>query len=498
MELSYIFYQLKHAGIDLWTAECLSDCPVRMFQLYTPEVRTARDILYIATDEQVSFPGNLPDAGAFLIVSPRDCSSTFPDSVVVKPIVVSELVNFLSDLFSSYQSMCLAAKDREPDLFSLMNQIEKTLGIPATLIGGNMTGIAYSVGVGAMRFVNDEAESASIQSQIIWDKEFFDTQETRDVFLYENHLLEEQVTLMLCYNIFVRNRFQARFALLYKDEWRTEYLRPVVRMLGQELSAYFSASPERGRAMQKTVAFYEAMGRVVSGARMEDILDLNQFGWYADQEYRIYVFRFDARFPMKVSREYLQNKLEEFLGECFITDRQGEIICVCNRSISGFTFTESRERLVAFLMEHICKVGISNCFRDLFETPRYINQAQWAMKLGHQKNPMHWYHHFRDYTYEYILEQSIREFPVEEIVMPELFALLERDREKGSALFETLELYIRNKCNGQATAKQLFIHRTTFLYRMKQIEELTHLDIQNEQVYKRLLISFELYRRKNQ
>lgn len=51
-----------------------------------------------------------------------------------------------------------------------------------------------------------------------------------------------------------------------------------------------------------------------------------------------------------------------------------------------------------------------------------------------------------------------------QLIMPELYTLLEWDREKGSNLFATLEACVQMKSNGRATAKQLFIHRTTFLY----------------------------------
>lgn len=492
MELSNLFYQLRNADFPLWSTQCRSGRELDVWQLYEPGVPLRERTLYVLTRaqwQQLSDPIGVP------VILVSDVELVIPLGIVVRELPLIRLINFLNDTFTGYQTMWHLAWQREPDMNLLMNRIRQTLGVGATLIDGNMEGVAWSEDILRFSFVRDKEEASSVQAQMIWDRDFYETQNNTDVFLLVNELIDPQPVLMLCYNIFLGNQFCARLALVYTQQWRTEYLRAITRQLGQALTQHYRTSPEHAGQTRKTAAFQEAMDQIVRGNRPVDLLELHQFGWYADQSCLVYLFRFDERFPMTVSREYLHNKLEELLGECFITQQQEDILCVCNLSVSGISFSQSRERLVAFLAEYVCRVGISNSYRDIFSTPVYIRQAQWALKLGQQKNPMHWYYHFRDYFYEYALEQSVSEFPVEDILMPQLTALVRRDREKGSQLFETLELYIRNKCNGQATAKQLFIHRTTFLYRMKQIEELTRLNVQEEQTYKRLLFSFELYRR---
>lgn len=493
MELSYLFYRLLDANFPLWTTGCCSVRKLDGWQLYEPGVQIREQTLYVLTREQW---GHLSDTlpAPVLLISDKDVG--IPAGIVIKEQPLSRVINFLNDIWGDYQAMLRCAWQREPDLKELMNRISRATGVGATLIGGNMEGIAWSEELMRFPLLQDRAEASNVQAQMIWDRDFYETQNNRDVFLLVNELIAPQPVQMLCYNLFLSSHFCARFALLYTQTWRTEYLRPIVRQLGQALSGYYQTSPMNTEVMQKTAAFFKTMEQILQGKRPDDLLELHQFGWYAEQKYIVYVFHFDDRFPMTISREYLHNKLEEFLGECYITQRQEDILCICNWSISGISFSQSRERLVAFLSEYICKVGISNSFQDIFSSPLYIHQAQWGLKLGQQKNPMHWYHRFQDYTYEYALEQSVSEFRMEDILMPQLSLLLQRDREKESHLFETLELYIRNKCNGQATAKQLFIHRTTFLYRMNQIEELTRLNVQEEETYKRLLFSFELYRKK--
>jgi sugar diacid utilization regulator len=50
---------------------------------------------------------------------------------------------------------------------------------------------------------------------------------------------------------------------------------------------------------------------------------------------------------------------------------------------------------------------------------------------------------------------------------------------KGKQLVETLEAYLENAGDVQATAEQLFVHRTTLYYRLQRIEELTGASLSN-------------------
>ena len=66
---------------------------------------------------------------------------------------------------------------------------------------------------------------------------------------------------------------------------------------------------------------------------------------------------------------------------------------------------------------------------------------------------------------------------------------MEIDRKKGSDLYQTLKCYLNNQCNATKTSDQLFIHRTTLIYRIKTISELTGINLENPDTYLHLLLS---------
>ncbi|ABV60999.1 MULTISPECIES: PucR family transcriptional regulator [Bacillus] len=60
---------------------------------------------------------------------------------------------------------------------------------------------------------------------------------------------------------------------------------------------------------------------------------------------------------------------------------------------------------------------------------------------------------------------------------PDLLRLKEKDRDSQTSFLKTLEVYLLNNCKLKPAAEQLFIHQNTLNYRMKQIFEMTSIDL---------------------
>ncbi|MGL4282454.1 helix-turn-helix domain-containing protein [Eubacterium aggregans] len=56
------------------------------------------------------------------------------------------------------------------------------------------------------------------------------------------------------------------------------------------------------------------------------------------------------------------------------------------------------------------------------------------------------------------------------------------DAQHHTSLYETLGCYLENERNLTRTARALFLHRSTLLYRLSRIEALTHLDLEDPQL----------------
>ncbi len=103
-----------------------------------------------------------------------------------------------------------------------------------------------------------------------------------------------------------------------------------------------------------------------------------------------------------------------------------------------------------------------------------------------------WIHHFSQVALTYIIEQSTRKLPADMICHEGLLKLREHDRENHTEYMATLKTWIDRQMNAAQAAKELYIHRSTFLYRMDRIKEILHSDRENPEEVFYLELSYRL------
>ena len=70
------------------------------------------------------------------------------------------------------------------------------------------------------------------------------------------------------------------------------------------------------------------------------------------------------------------------------------------------------------------------------------------------------------------------------------------DQEHKTDYYLTLKTYITCQMNAVQAAKKLFIHRSTFLYRMAHIKELVQIDLEDPDQLLYLLMTYRLLEEK--
>jgi|GEM_PF-4504361 len=507
MYLSFVFYRFRIADIEMWTTSCSDTREFTGFRIHQNGEEISPDHLLLVRSNDTKQMA-APSADCSAIIYGMDCDPSLADetgclhnipdgSICVKSSVPLEtIVNLLNRIFDEYRNFEIMLDERDCSLNELMNSIHDAFCVSAGIIGKDFEGIAVSDDMTEMgASYNSRNQEAATRAMLLSD-EFRSTLNTHGVFAFENRFFGDRTMRMLCYDLRVQDDFYGRFYFLYARSEFDNLLAPSVERIALTLEHGFLDSDPKSRASRRSEGFDNAMRAIIAGEPLSDWLDLDRVGWHKNGLYQVGCFRFNSRLPLELGQDYVCNQIETRLGECFAQSRNNEIICVWNQS-GTITAESDREHqnLARFLVEFVCKVGISNVFEALSDAPLHLRQAEWALELGEQKDEMFWSYQFKDYALDYILSRATSEFPFDDLTLPQLKILRERDQEKGSELFRTLETYVRLKCNGQGTARELFIHRTTFLYRMKVIRELTGLDIEDETVYERLMISFALYRR---
>lgn len=190
-----------------------------------------------------------------------------------------------------------------------------------------------------------------------------------------------------------------------------------------------------------------------------------------------------ARSGRYLSPPHIRNRFERLLpGSCSMMYK-GQILLITTRRESQPVSREEIERFRQYCREEGIYCGQSNPFFRPDELPDFYSQAIQALQLGAASGPSLYI--YSELAVSHLSSLICRTERPEVFAHPAVRALLRADREKGTELALTLFQFLRCERNSYAAAAQMHIHRNTLLYRMKKVEQLAalHLDDPEEREY---------------
>lgn len=141
--------------------------------------------------------------------------------------------------------------------------------------------------------------------------------------------------------------------------------------------------------------------------------------------------------------------------------------------------------------------GISDQFSDIIKFNVYMEQANAALEVGELLAPGNGMFYYDNYRLSYLLHTAGKYIDEKNIFAPGIAKLAQYDKEYGTEYLKTLELYVLENRNGSIVIETLGIHRNTLLYRLKKIEELLAISLENGETFAHYYISFFMIKMKN-
>ena len=96
---------------------------------------------------------------------------------------------------------------------------------------------------------------------------------------------------------------------------------------------------------------------------------------------------------------------------------------------------------------------------------------------------------------QYVLQYLFHEMQktvIGEARHPALARLKQYDEAHHTELYQTLEVYLNHERGLNQTAQVLGLHRNSLMYRLKRIEQLTGVNLEDAQVRLHLMLSYKL------
>lgn len=250
-----------------------------------------------------------------------------------------------------------------------------------------------------------------------------------------------------------------------------------------------------GLVMNHAMSLSRVLFQMLEGEQ-EDMQALErallQYGWTAKDDYFCVCFFPEERDIHTNSVQYFCSRLmDHFPDSCaFLYEKC--VVMLVNSTLSDMNPGSFGNRIAVMLREGLMKAGISALSSDLQIFPLYYEQAVCAYETGQKINDTFWSYRFEDYQMDFVLENALEKLPASLLCSPEILRLREYDATHTAELSRTLKIYLEQDRNLARTAEILQIHRSTLLYRIGRIKEMTGLELEEPREKFRLLLSYYL------
>lgn len=238
-----------------------------------------------------------------------------------------------------------------------------------------------------------------------------------------------------------------------------------------------------------------SMDRILDGLiseRINNALQLStlasEYALHSDVQYTLLVYK-----PPEARIEFvntcLRNQLSLMFGQCWSCWDKTHFIVLLDSTL--LNRPRSSERIQQIAKQLDCPICISPSYADLLET-RLIYERM--ISLPHFK---HCENHAVFYLADYpecslIYASHLRSDDIHTLLSPLYLKIVAHDQENNTQYLITLLTYLRCSCSVSKTARQLFIHANSVLYRINRLQELFDFDLSDENAVFGILFSARL------
>ena len=170
-------------------------------------------------------------------------------------------------------------------------------------------------------------------------------------------------------------------------------------------------------------------------------------------------------------------RIEKLLdtNSCSIVD--GHLVVIANLTDLQLGLTELNRLLEKALPKDLLVAGVSRSYDDFKDLFYYHRQAVRALHVATASG-------LSICTYEQIAVSDIvvrcrRDDPKEAMIPAGLKTLVEHDRTKRTEFVQLLRVYLESGLSATKAAQRMFIARNTCFYRLKRMQELSGIDLEN-------------------
>ena len=174
------------------------------------------------------------------------------------------------------------------------------------------------------------------------------------------------------------------------------------------------------------------------------------------------------------------------IGRGILRERELLLLLAC---VDETWSDEQGSLLSGFCAAHQLRCGVSDAYADLLQTALHAPQAAQALALCEEQVVV-----FGQVRFRQLLRLCGAQAGASGLLHPAVAQLAAYDAQHGSDYLSTLEALFDSQYNQMIAARVLHIHRTTLIYRLQRISELTGLRMSDAEDMLYVHFSLRVYR----
>ena len=505
MNLSLVLLKEKLAALvkddNIGVSGSLLHLPHPVF--YAGGACLASHILYITMSERLPPDLTFMPASALICIGdpPPCCYNDELELLVIADTTdIFELSNAIHEIYDIYETWDLKLQRciREKNSLQYLADIsEQIFGNGMLIMNGDFYMIAHSTTHALYDSPNlhlDASGRISIEQVNLFknDAVYNKIKNEKSVFIYPSEVLPFRT---LCQNIFLNDTFLFRIIVPeivqpFNDS-DTQILEYLSHQLVQDPD--YLVTFHRSKNSQLTSLLQNIMmGNAHNQTAFEK--ELQQMGWSQNNSYCAVHIQPSSQDIYHTTATYFCNVIMQDFRKTFAFSHNQSILVIINMDHLDESRDEYFKKFNRMVKDGNFRVGYSNYSVGLTHLKEYFHEAEIALEIGTRYHPAKWIHKFCDTVLPYIFNQITAELPGQLLSSPILLRLQDYDLKNHTDYVHTLEVFLENNLNAVQTAKDLFIHRATIVYRLERIKEIGQTDLRNKNDLLHLHLSFELIR----
>lgn len=217
---------------------------------------------------------------------------------------------------------------------------------------------------------------------------------------------------------------------------------------------------------------------------------LSTLRWQPEDRYLCIRLRRQQTAPDPVMEHLLHSDLFQFFPGSYILYSGREQCVVVNCNGNSLSYSQLHHLLAPLCRDYCLYAGLSSPVSGIRELHLAYYQAGAALELAFRKKSEEWILPFSGCILEHVLGSMDSPLTPRHLVSPDLYALMDHDREKDTQYFKTLRTWLLMERNVPETSQALIIHRSTLLYRLKKIQSIISASLDDPWQRMNLMISF--------